>query len=154
MDLGVGTGSLKRIDLMKAELAKSLAALMENAHYFVSLFSSEAKPMGGRLEWVSATDAGKAWARRTVPLITAEGETIPYPAFQMVLSLRPRPEAIYFMTDGEFDKDYANRIARLNADFRIPIHCITFVSKEGEAVMKKIAADSGGTYAHVPGPGG
>jgi hypothetical protein len=154
MDLGIGMGSLKRIDVLKTELGKSVAALLENAHYFVALFSSDAKPMGGRLEWVAANDSGKQWGRRTIPLIAAEGETIPVPAFKMVLTLRPRPDAIYFMTDGEFDKDYANQIARLNSDFRIPIHCITFISKEGEDVMRKIAADSGGTYTHVPGPGG
>jgi hypothetical protein len=154
MDLGVGVGSLRRIDILKTELGKSLAALMENAKFFVALFSSDAKPMGGKIEWVSANESGKQWARRTVPLIAAEGETVPIPAFKMVLTLRPRPDAIYFMTDGEFDKDYANQIARMNAEFRIPIHCITFVSKEGEEVMRKIAADSGGTYTHFAGPGG
>jgi hypothetical protein len=154
MDLGVGVGSLRRIDIMKTELGKSLGALMDNAKFFVALFSGDSKPMGGKLEWVSANESGKQWARRTVPLIAAEGETIPVPAFKLVLQLRPRPDAIYFMTDGEFDKDYANQIARMNVEFRIPIHCITFVSKEGEEVMRKIAADSGGTYTHVPGPGG
>lgn len=154
MDLGVGAGVLKRIDILKAELGKSVAALLENAHFFVALFSSDSKPLGGRMEWVAANDAGKAWGRKTVPLIVAEGETRPVSAFQMVVGLRPKPDAIYFMTDGEFDKDYAAQIARLNSVYRIPIHCITFVSSEGEEVMKKIAADSGGTYTHVPGPPG
>jgi hypothetical protein len=138
---------------LKTELDKSVAGL-ENATFFVALFSSDAKPMGGRLDWVAANDSGKQWARRTIPLIAAEGETIPVPAFKMIFTLRPRPDAIYFMTDGEFDKDYANQIARLNEEPRIPIHCITFTSKEGEDVMRKIALDSGGTYTHVPGPGG
>ncbi|MEX2219091.1 MAG: hypothetical protein WD749_10070 [Phycisphaerales bacterium] len=154
MDLGVGAMSLKRIDILKSELGKSLAALLENAHFFVALFSGDSKPLGGRMEWVASNESGKTWARRTVPLITAEGETKPLPAFSIVFGLRPRPDAIYFMTDGEFDKDYANQIARINADYKIPIHCITFVSAEGQEVMRKIAADSGGTYTHIPGPGG
>jgi hypothetical protein len=89
-----------------------------------------------------------------VPLIAAEGATEPLSAFKIVFTLKPKPDAIYFMTDGEFDEGAAAVIARMNAEWKIPIHCLTFVSREGERVMKKIAADSGGTYAHVSGPGG
>jgi hypothetical protein len=154
MDQGVGVGEVRRIDILKTELGKSLQALLENAYFFVALFSTDTKPMGGRSEWVSATDAGKQWAKRTVPLIAAEGATEPVAAFKLVFRMRPRPDAIYFMTDGEFNEDYVNDISRLNAEWRIPIHCITLVSREGEKVMRKIAEQSGGTYVHVPGPGG
>jgi hypothetical protein len=154
MDIGVGVGELRRIDVLKTELGKSLAALLENAYFFVALFSDDAKPMGGKTEWTSASDAGKAWARRTVPLIVAEGATEPINAFKLVFRMRPKPDAIYFMTDGEFSDDYVSEIARLNAEWRVPIHCITLVSREGVKNMKKIAEQSGGTYAHVAGPGG
>jgi hypothetical protein len=79
---------------------------------------------------------------------------MPFPAFEVVFSLRPRPDAIYFMTDGQFEPSVAVELARLNVEDRIPIHCICFVSKEAEALMKKIAEDSGGTYTYVAGPGG
>jgi hypothetical protein len=147
-------GSMKRIDLLKGELGKSVEALLENAFFFVAMFSTDAKPLGGRLEWVTGVRSGKQWARRTVPLMMAEGSTEPVNAFRMVFSLRPRPDAIYFMTDGEFNEEYVGAIARANAEWRIPIHCITLVSREGEKAMKKIAADSGGTYTHFAGPGG
>lgn len=153
MDAGVGFGTAKRIDGLKAELGKSLEGLQPNACFFVALFSSNAVPMGGRTEWVGATDAGKAWARRTVPLIAADGATEPMPAFKMVFTLRPKPDAIYFLTDGEFNPEYANQIARLNAEYRIPIHCITFFSRDGEATMRRIAEESGGSFAHVSGAG-
>jgi hypothetical protein len=153
MDSGVGSGNLKRIDILKSELGKSIEALLENASFFVMLFSSDSKPLGGRLEWIQASDHGKQWARRTVPLIQAEGSTEPVNAFKTVFSMRPKPDAIYFMTDGEFNEEYAIQIARLNAEWRIPIHCVTLVSREGEKIMRKIAADSGGTYTHFSGPG-
>ena len=152
MDIGVGVGEVKRIDVLKTELGKSLNALLENAFFFVALFSNDAKPLGARAEWVGATDAGKAWARQKVPLIIAEGATEPINAFKMAFRMRPRADAIYFMTDGEFLEDYVGEIARLNAEWRIPIHCITFISREGEKSMKKIAEQSGGTYNHVSGP--
>jgi hypothetical protein len=154
MEGGIGVGSLRRIDVLKTELLRSVEALLENAAFLVVMFSNDAKPLGGRLEWVQASDAGKQWARRTIPLIGSDGATEPVPAFKMVFTMRPKPDAIYFMTDGEFNEEYALQIARMNGDWRIPIHCITFVSREGEKTMKKIAADSGGTYTHVPGPGG
>src|SRR5207248_843954 len=53
MDLGVGTADIKRIDILKAELSKSVDALLENAFFFVALFSSDAKPLGGRMEWIA-----------------------------------------------------------------------------------------------------
>ena len=34
---------------------------------------------------------------------------------------------------------------------KIPIHCITLVERTGEETMRKIAADSGGTYTHFAG---
>src|SRR5438046_2601550 len=81
---------------------------------------------GGR----GLSDAGKQWARRTVPLIVDEGGTEPLTAFKIVMTLRPKPDAIYFMTDGEFNEDNATAVARMNAEWRIPIHCLTFVSRE------------------------
>lgn len=154
MDTTVGETSITRVEILKNELARSISALLQNARFYVCLFSSEPKALGDRNEWVSANDAGKQWAQRTIPKIAAGGSTEPLPAFKIVFALRPRPEAIYFMTDGEFDEGAATQIARMNAEWHIPIHCITFVSREGEKVMKKIAADSGGTYAHFSGPGG
>jgi hypothetical protein len=154
MDLGVGQTGVRRVDILKTELGNSLNALLENAYFFVALFSTDTKPMGGRSEWIAATDAGKQWAKRTVPLIQADGSTEPVAAFKMVFHLRPRPDAIYFMTDGEFNEDYVAEIARLNLEWRIPIHCVTLVSNEGEKIMRRIAEQSGGTYVHVAGPGG
>jgi hypothetical protein len=78
---------------------------------------------------------------------------MPWPAFEIVLGTKPAPDAIYFMTDGMFDPIVADQLAvRNNGARKIPIHCITFVDKAAEELMRKIAADSGGTYAHVSGP--
>ncbi|MFN0132947.1 MAG: vWA domain-containing protein [Phycisphaerales bacterium] len=152
MEVGVGTSERQRIDVLKSELANSIKALEENARFFVALFSDGARPLGARLEWTKADESGKAWAKKVIPLLMPAGATEPLDAFRMVFSLRPRPEAIYFMTDGEFNPEYANTIERMNADYRVPIHCISFISREGEVTMRKIATESGGTYTHVPGP--
>jgi hypothetical protein len=151
MEVGIGTSNLTRIAVLQRELGRSVVALSENSRFFVALFSTHSQAMGGKLEWTAANEPGKAWARRTISQIQAGGGTEPLPAFRMVFALRPRPDAIYFMTDGEFDYDVPRQIALMNADLRIPIHTICFDSTEGEALMRKIAKESGGTYTYVPG---
>ncbi len=154
VDVSGSMGYDGKIESLKRELARSVEALLENAHFFVCPFSSGAAPLEGRRDWLDASDGSKLRARRAIAALQAEGSTIPGPAFEIVFTLRPRPDAIYFMTDGLFDPAVAVDLVRLNAETRIPIHCITFVNKESESLMRKIAEDSGGTYSHVPGPGG
>lgn len=144
-----------RIQALQRELMKSIEGLLENASFYVVLFSGDAQVLGGRKDWSEATDPNKRWARRAVARITAQGETNPLPAFRMVLTTKPRPDAVYFMTDGDFGAQadlVALEIAALNSQFKIPIHCICFVQRDSEAVMKRIARESGGSYNFVPGP--
>jgi hypothetical protein len=154
MEIGVAGTNISRLDVLKRELYGSVAGLTEHARFFIATFSHESYPLGGKLEWTRSTEAGKTWARRSIIQLKAEGGTHPLPAFELVFTLRPRPDAIYFMTDGEFDGDSPRRIALLNADLRIPIHCICFDSAEGETLMRRIAQDSGGTYTFVSGGAG
>lgn len=154
MAIGVGgDGSTTRMDLLRGELERSVRALPDRSRFSIILFSTGAEPLGKRAEWTSADDSGKGWARRNIALLKPDGDTQPSPGFQLVFKLRPRPDAIYFMTDGEFDQTHADTIAELNGSARIPIHCITFISEEGRANMQRIAAQSGGTYTHVGAPG-
>ncbi|MFG0286041.1 MAG: hypothetical protein ACF8R7_16610 [Phycisphaerales bacterium JB039] len=143
-----------KIEALRAELARSLANLSETSSFFVALYSNGAVPLGGEAKWTDATERGKVWVRREVAAFDVGGGTEPGPAFQLVFSLKPRPDAIYFMTDGLFAEEVAVEIEKLNRRFDIPIHCITFGSNEAEALMRYIARRSGGTYTHVPGPGG
>ncbi len=63
------------------------------------------------------------------------------------MGLRPRPDAIYFVTDGDFDPQLADDIKVLNADPSIPIYTICLESRDAEQIMKRIASESGGTHA-------
>ncbi len=151
------SGSMKangRIDGLRTELIRSIDGLIGSARFFVCFYREVAIPLGGKKKWIDATDSEKRWARWRISEILADGSTDPLPAFKLVFSRRPRPDAIYFMTDGVIRNDVAMQLRFLNAEYRIPIHCITFDTKEGEEVMKQIAKDSGGTYTHVAGPGG
>jgi hypothetical protein len=151
VDVSGSMGYDNKIESLKEELARSIYALQENAQFFVVPFSSDAAPLEGKREWVEANDPAKRRTRAVIAGLQAGGGTMPGPAFAIVFSIRPRPDAIYFMTDGQFEESVALDLLRLNAEWKVPIHCITFVSKEAEALMRRIAADSGGTYTHVPG---
>ncbi len=148
---GVANG--KRLRTLKKELTSSIQGLLEHMQFYVIFFSSGAMPINAdNNKWIMARDTGKKWAVDKIGNLHAFGGTEPWPAFELAFQMKPAPDAIYFMTDGEFDPTVALRIQAINVGSRkIPIHCITLVEKTGEEVMRKIATDSGGTYAHVPG---
>ena len=149
------SGSMRgeKMAALKVELGESIKAMLEHMSFLVVTFSSESLPLGDRRRWTDATDAGKRWGLEKIVALEAWGNTVPWPAFEIVLAMKPAPDAIYFMTDGIFDPIVADQLAVRNTGSRkVPIHCITFVDRSAEELMRRIAADSGGTYAHVPGP--
>lgn len=149
------SGSMRgeKMAAMKSELGESIKSMLEHMSFIVIFFQSDAVPLGDRTRWMDSTEAGKRWALEKIAAVESAGGTMPWPAFEIVLGQKPAPDAIYFMTDGIFDPIVADQLAVRNTGSRkIPIHCISFVDKSAEELMRKIAADSGGTYAHVAGP--
>ncbi len=150
------SGSMEgeRLSMLKRELNGSVVALLEHTHFSVVLYNSDAYPLTGDV-WRPATEQFKRIARRDISAIRARGGTNPLPAFELAFAMKPRPDAIYFMTDGVFSEGSGDaivrRIMRLNNQgrSRTPIHCITFIEKNSEEIMTRLAQVSGGTYAHV-----
>ncbi|MGE3321130.1 MAG: hypothetical protein AB7K52_02595 [Phycisphaerales bacterium] len=143
----------RKIVTLRHELTTSIDGLAENALFLVYFFESQTIPIGNREKWIEATTANKNWAITQVGRVEARGGTEPGGAFANAFSLRPKADAIYFMTDGLFDAAVADRVAAMNRSGRkIPIHCIAFEERGSEALMRRIAEDSGGTYSYVEGP--
>jgi hypothetical protein len=74
--------------------------------------------------------------------------------------VKPRPDVIFFMTDGQIPATVPLRLRKLNeADPKIVIHTIMMDARTPLAMLqgaqiqdqmlKQIAADSGGTYREV-----
>lgn len=143
-----------KLEALQRELVKSVEGLLEAADFMVITYSDAATPLDGRQSWIDADDRGKRFARRAIAKLNSGGGTQPSPAFALAFAMRPPPEAIYFMTDGEFNEQVANDIASLNAEYKVPVHCIAFVSRSSEELMRRIAAHSGGTYTFVAAPVG
>jgi len=144
-----------KLEALQKELTQSVNQLLETSSIAIVPFSSQVEVLGstsGKASWVDASDRNKSGVVRNVATLRANGGTNPAPAFVLVLGMKPRPDAIYFMTDGEFPEEAASQIMALNSELKVPIHCICFVSDGSADMMKVIAQKSGGTYTFVPGP--
>ena len=141
-----------KLEALKEQLAGSLSGIVDSGSYFVVAFSSGPQPLHPAVRWMDASSKNKKDSTTMIRRLEASGGTEPLGAFQLVFGLRPRPDAIYFMTDGEFDDAIIDTIAKLNRGARkVPIHCIALLDDMGAELLKRIARDSDGTYTHVKG---
>ncbi|MGP1311143.1 MAG: vWA domain-containing protein, partial [Phycisphaerales bacterium] len=144
----------QRLTSLKSELTNSLDGLLTASSFLVVLFNSDAVPLGGRVKWIDASEPAKRRIYEMLGKVVAGGGTHPSDALEIAFSLKPRPDAIYFMTDGLFDTAVAEQVARLNRQERnlVPIHCIAFGTRDAEALMRQIAQASGGSFTYIAGP--
>lgn len=141
-----------KFDQARYELLQSITKLKKDQKYFVIFYNHQPHPMDGQIP-VEATPEKIADTTRWVMDAEASGGTYPLPALQMALSLRP--DAIYFLSDGQFDPRTADELRRENrANARqgtkmIPIHTIAFYDRFAAGLMRAIAKNSGGEFKFV-----
>ena len=148
-DRSASMGRGGKFERLVAEINATVKDLKSGAKFYVILYDDTAVPFPGT-RWLSGrADAAslEAWMAGQ----DAGGTTNPLPAFQIAFTqVHPRPDAIFFMTDGLFAPEVAELIPPLNSARRVvPIHTISFVDRRAEPWLRKIAADSKGTYRHV-----
>jgi len=150
-----GSMADERLTALQRELTRSVDGLLEHSSFSIVFYSSSARILGGRMRWMRANQRHKTFADREIRAVSAGGGTNPTKAFEIVFGMRPRPDAIYFMTDGEFPKSVAAVVAQLNESggAPTPVHCISFVDRISERLLRSIAEQSGGTYTHIAEPG-
>jgi hypothetical protein len=140
-----------RIQALRSELTRSTQGLMETSNFIIVKFSSDADVLGDKKEWTEASPMAKKAFKTLISTLGPEGGTNPLPGFELIFNLRPRPDAVYFMTDGEFENSMADQIIELANKFKVPVHCICLGSKEGEFNMRRIAKASHGTFTFIGG---
>lgn len=146
-----------KIASLQGALGASIDTLLDHSHFIIVGYNADAVPVTG-LDWSRADNEHRAQARRAVSAMTGAGGTDPRGAFGIVFDMTPRPDAIYFMSDGAFPDEVERDLPRLldrlarEGQHIVPIHCITFVDRSGEAFMRRVARLTGGSYNHVPGP--
>jgi hypothetical protein len=146
----------EKLQYLKTELRRAIDRLPDDAQFVVVPFESDARPLLTPVKYANASARSKREVIALIDVMKADGGTQPLPAFGMVLRMQPRPDAIYFMTDGLFDREVPAAVRTMNlSGRRVPIHCIALMDNSSEALMKRLANDSDGTYTYVGGvPGG
>ncbi len=132
-----------RMARAKIELRRSLAALRFPQRYYVVFFDDRARPMPeGYPQSADPESLARtfAWMRRIEP----DGGTDPREAFDRAIGLKP--DAVFFLTDGELPAGTADAVAARNADAKVPIHAVD-LSGGRSTQLRRIAAESGGAYA-------
>jgi len=135
------------IDYVKKALKKSIGELTEDKWFHVIFYSSGPPVEMPTRRLVEATERNKKLAFEFVDAVIAQGETDPSKALKRAFELKP--DAIYLLTDGEFDKLVVGVVKGLNAGGKAKVHTIAFLYRTGEEVLKQIAADNGGEYKFV-----
>ncbi len=163
-----GSGSMRGgpWDAAKIELWKSLLSLKPKQRFYIIFFNRElsAIPMPGEREpaprALYATRENLEHARRWMDTLRIGPGAPPIDALEMAID--KEPDAIYLLSDGVTKVDVPkflrdeNRISDLinGEQVRVPIHTIAFYSLDGEALMRKVAAENRGQFIYVPDPRG
>jgi len=135
------------IDYVKFELKRSIGELDEGDEFHGLFFSSGAPVEMPTRRLVNATRRNKALAGEFIDRIVPEGETDPSKTIERAFAMRP--DVIYLLTDGEFDRSIVDLTKRLNAGGKVTVHTIGFLYRGGEEVLKQIAEQNNGHYVFV-----
>jgi hypothetical protein len=114
------------IDCLRDEMLRTLKSAQPGSYFYVCFFDSGVRlwPFGNiYLEGGGSLNQALPWVKSA----TALGGTRPLTAFQKAFGLQPRPDVIFFMTDGQFP-NIAPQIAQLNsqAPTKVVINTIHF----------------------------
>lgn len=142
------------------ELRRSVANLAADQTFHVIMFDGFAHPMFSQeypdLKMLPANDANRVRFNRWLRSVDVGDSTRPKEALQLALYLEP--DAIFLLSDGEFQDNsvYYLRENNPKADVEqqggegIPIHTICFESRIGEPTLSSIAKDHNGTFRFIP----
>ena len=135
------------LDIVKLELKRSLFDLAAENEFHVIFFSSGPSVEMPTRRLVPATDRNRGLAFEFIDGVIARGETDPSQALERAFAAKP--DLIYLLTDGEFDRAVIDLIKRLNVGGKVRVYTIGFLYDGGREILTKIAADNGGEYKFV-----
>lgn len=142
----MGTGG--RMRLAKEEILRSVTALPDFASVCIALFDTEFETLDEEAGFIKCRRTEINQISQWIRGVMQGGGTDPVPAFQFLFSRRERPDVVFFMSDGEIHPSAADEILRMNR--RGPntvIHCIAFGYFAATAPLRRIAAETGGTFS-------
>ncbi|MBT4767928.1 MAG: hypothetical protein HOO04_06165 [Phycisphaerae bacterium] len=137
---------------LRMELERSLSSLPRGTRFAVLPFNHTLRDL--QSQWTAASPAKASDLGRRLSRIGAKGGTNPSPAFDWAFRrLSPRPDAIFFMTDGQVkqEKQLLSQLATLNANMpRTRIHTIGLGGGADLRFLDQLAGQHGGTSRAAP----
>lgn len=143
-----GSMSGDRLQRAQQELMNCIHAMPKHVEVFIVFFNSFATPDTALYRKVDAKNLKQL--KQWVDSMSASGGTEVGKGMEEVFKRSELPDSIFLLTDGDFDPSTPEFINRLNADGKVRINTVALVSRQGERLLKKIAADNAGDYKYVP----
>jgi hypothetical protein len=141
-----------KFERARYELLQTIEQLKSDQRFFVIFYNEGAYPMDAD-EPLLATQDNISKVTNWIQQVEPTGGTNPLPGLLAALTLRP--DAIYFLSDGQFDPAVIQIMRSQNRQNlrlgkrQIPIHTIAFFDRIAEGLMRTIARNSGGEYRYV-----
>jgi len=139
------------IDYVKLEMKRSIATLLDGAEFHVIFYSTGPAQEMPMRRLVPASEHNKELAFEFIDSIVADGQTDPSKALEKAFAVKP--DMVYLLTDGEFDRQIIDLVKRLNVGGRVKVNTIGFLytmpGTASEEILKTIASQNGGHYKFV-----
>jgi DNA-directed RNA polymerase subunit RPC12/RpoP len=135
------------MEYVKFELKRAIGELGPEKSFHVIFYSSGPPVEMPTARLVDATDRNKKLAYEFIDGIIPHGQTDPSEALDKAFKVKP--ELIYLLTDGEFDRSIVDLVKNLNVGKKVTVHTIGFIYDTGEKVLKEIASQNNGKYKFV-----
>ena len=142
------SGSMEGTRFYRAldELRSSILSLRRAQSFFVYFYSDDAYPMPAE-GLLTADGINRRRILRWIDKAKARGGTYPLRALQG--ALEKQPDAVFFLTDGEFDEATVAAVDQADRSPKIPIHAICIESEQGAKLLQTISQQSGGSFRYV-----
>ena len=144
----------KVFDSVKADVQRAVSSLDARQQFQLIFFADgpadELKIAGqGGLHDATADNKQAAfdWVKAQAAASKA-GKANPAESFRRAMALKP--DAIYLLGVGNYSNDVLDYLRQANRDKKVRIHTVNYASREGEAVLKRLADQNGGVYKLIP----
>jgi Mg-chelatase subunit ChlD len=132
----------------KEELMKCLSHLPQHVEAHVVFFDDNVLSEPGMYRKLHRRNVESI--QKWVDRVSAGGGTNVKAGMKYVFSRHQLPDAIFLLTDGQFDTDTPQLVRQLNPDSTVTINTVALVSNSGEYLLKRIAQENKGDYRFVP----
>lgn len=150
VDISSSMRSQHRFEQAIAELSKSIKRLPDFAQFYILFYNDHVVEPTMQKGWNTARASIIRRMLKEFKYIHASNGTVPAPAFRKAFTLKPLPDIIFFLADGQlFGFNSTKLKAMLPTNKRIIVNTIAFGESADQKVMKSIAKETGGQYTFV-----